>query len=44
MNSIASLIAIEPDKAEKMIEDLSELLRVSLREEQVETSIAKLIT
>ncbi len=32
MNSIASLIAIDPDKAERMVEDLSELFRASLAE------------
>lgn len=40
MNSIASLISIAPEKAEKMIEDLAELLRASLREEMLETTIA----
>ncbi len=40
MNSIASLITIAPDKAEKMVEDLAELLRASLRDDVVETSIA----
>lgn len=38
LNSIASLIGIEPDKAEKMIEDLANLIRASLRED-VETTI-----
>lgn len=32
MNSIASLIASEPDKAERMVEDLSSLFRASLAE------------
>lgn len=32
MNSIASLIATEPDKAERMVEDLSSLFRASLAE------------
>lgn len=32
MNSIASLIAAEPDKAERMVEDLSDLFRASLAE------------
>jgi two-component system sensor histidine kinase AlgZ len=41
MNSIASLISIAPDKAEKMVEDLSELLRASLRKDMLETSIAE---
>lgn len=41
MNSIASLITIEPEKAEKMVEDLAELLRASLRDNVVETSIAE---
>lgn len=40
MNSIASLISIDPEKAEKMVEDLAELLRASLRDDVVETSIA----
>lgn len=38
LNSIASLITIAPEKAEKMIEDLASLIRASLREE-VETTI-----
>lgn len=41
MNSIASLISIAPDKAEKMVEDLCELLRASLREDQLETTVAE---
>lgn len=40
LNSIASLVSFEPDKAELMIEDLSSLIRASLREE-VESSIAE---
>lgn len=32
MNSIASLIATEPDKAERMVEDLASLFRASLAE------------
>ena len=40
MNSIASLITIAPEQAEKMVEDLAELLRASLRDNVVETSIA----
>ncbi|MGH1372319.1 MAG: sensor histidine kinase [Cellvibrionaceae bacterium] len=32
MNSIASLIAVDPDKAETMVEDLSSLFRASLAE------------
>ncbi len=39
MNSIASLISFAPDKAEKMVEDLSALLRESLKDERVETTI-----
>ena len=38
LNSIASLITIAPDKAERMIEDLASLIRASLREE-VEATI-----
>jgi two-component system, LytTR family, sensor histidine kinase AlgZ len=41
MNSIASLISFEPEKAEKMVEDLSELLRASLRDSQTETTLAE---
>ncbi len=41
MNSIASLIGFAPDKAEKMVEDLSTLLRESLKEERVETTVEK---
>lgn len=33
MNTIASLIEIDPEKAEKAIEDLSDLFRASLREQ-----------
>lgn len=40
MNTIASLISFAPDKAEKMIEDLCELLRASLQDE-VETTLEK---
>jgi two-component system sensor histidine kinase AlgZ len=40
MNSIASLISFAPDKAEKMVEDLSTLLRESLKDERLETTIA----
>ncbi|NIB39406.1 histidine kinase [Pseudomaricurvus alkylphenolicus] len=32
MNSIASLISVEPEKAEKLVEDLCELFRASLAE------------
>ena len=32
MNAVASLIVIDPDKAEKVVEDLSEIFRVSLKE------------
>ena len=32
MNSIASLIAIDPERAEAMVEDLSDLFRASLSE------------
>ncbi|MCK5880246.1 MAG: histidine kinase [Sinobacterium sp.] len=39
MNSIASLISFAPDKAERMVEDLSALLRESLKEERIETTI-----
>jgi len=41
MNSIASLISIDPEKAEKMVEDLAELLRASLRDHVVETPSAE---
>lgn len=33
MNIVASLIAIDPDKAEQVVEDISELFRASLRAE-----------
>lgn len=39
MNSIASLISIDAEKAEKMVEDLSLLLRSSLRENETESSL-----
>ena len=41
MNSIASLISIAPEKAEQMVEDLAELLRASLREDVLQSSIAE---
>lgn len=37
MNTIASLIAFNPDKAEKAVEDLSDLFRASLREQTTNT-------
>ncbi|MEM8560752.1 MAG: histidine kinase [Pseudomonadota bacterium] len=40
LNSIASLIASRPDAAERAVEDLSELLRVSLNENTRPTSVA----
>jgi two-component system, LytTR family, sensor histidine kinase AlgZ len=40
MNSIASLIGSRPDDAEQAVEDLSELFRVSLSEENRFTTIA----
>lgn len=40
MNSIASLISIDAEKAEKMVEDLALLLRASLRENKAESSLA----
>lgn len=40
MNSIASLIAIDADKAEKMVEDLATLLRASLRDNEAESTLA----
>jgi two-component system sensor histidine kinase AlgZ len=40
MNSIASLIGSRPDDAEQAVEDLSELFRVSLREEKHSATIA----
>lgn len=39
LNSIASLINFAPDKAETMVEDLSDLLRASLQSDNIETSI-----
>lgn len=39
MNSIASLIHIDPDKAEQVVEDLSDLFRASLAEVGVEISM-----
>ena len=39
MNSIASLISFAPAKAEKMVEDFCALLRESLKDERVETTI-----
>ncbi len=36
MNIIASLIAVDPDKAERVVEDLSELFRASLRVKRTE--------
>lgn len=39
MNSIASLIHIDPDKAEQVVEDLSDLFRASLAEAGVEISM-----
>ena len=39
MNIIASLIHIDPDKAEQAVEDLSELFRASLKEAGSETSL-----
>lgn len=40
LNSIASLIASRPEAAESAVEDLAELLRVSLQEQQRATSVA----
>ncbi|MEM6580457.1 MAG: histidine kinase [Pseudomonadota bacterium] len=40
LNSIASLIASRPDDAERAVEDLSELLRVSLNENARPTTVA----
>ena len=37
MNTIASLISFMPDKAEKAIEDLSDLFRASLKEQNIHT-------
>ena len=39
MNIIASLIPVDPDTAETVVEDLSELFRASLQEEGSEVSI-----
>ena len=39
MNIIASLIPVDPDVAETVVEDLSELFRASLQEEGSEVSI-----
>ncbi len=35
MNAVASLIAVDPDLAEKVVEDLSQLFRASLKEAQM---------
>tara|TARA_R110001592_G_scaffold295594_2_gene565793 strand:- start:152918 stop:153973 length:1056 start_codon:yes stop_codon:yes gene_type:complete len=40
LNSIASLIVSRPEEAERAVEDLSELLRVSLQENQRPTLVA----
>lgn len=40
MNSIASLISIDPERAERVVEDLSELYRASLAEPAI-TSLAR---
>jgi len=40
LNSIASLIVSRPEAAEQAVEDLSELFRVSLREDQRATTVA----
>jgi two-component system sensor histidine kinase AlgZ len=37
MNTIASLISFMPDKAEKAIEDLADLFRASLKEQNIHT-------
>jgi two-component system sensor histidine kinase AlgZ len=37
MNTIASLISFKPEKAEKAVEDLAELFRASLREQNINT-------
>ncbi len=39
MNIIASLIHVDPDKAEQAVEDLSELFRASLKEAGIEVSL-----
>lgn len=41
MNSIASLIASDPDLAERVVEDLADLFRQSLATEQTEVPIAE---
>lgn len=40
LNSIASLIASHPERAEEAVEDLAELFRASLRESERETTVA----
>ena len=40
LNSIASLIASHPERAEEAVEDLAELFRASLRESEGETTVA----
>ncbi len=40
LNSIASLIVSRPEDAERAVEDLAELLRVSLQEQQRPTTVA----
>lgn len=37
MNTIASLISFSPEKAEKAVEDLSDIFRASLREDNINT-------
>jgi two-component system sensor histidine kinase AlgZ len=37
MNTIASLISFKPEKAEKAVEDLADLFRASLREQNINT-------
>jgi two-component system sensor histidine kinase AlgZ len=41
LNSIASLITIQPERAERAIEDVSELFRAALRAEEHEGSLAE---
>lgn len=41
LNSIASLIAARPAAAESAVEDLADLLRASLREDEQETTVAE---
>jgi two-component system sensor histidine kinase AlgZ len=41
LNSIASLITIQPDRAERAIEDVSELFRAALRAEDHEGSLGE---